>query len=177
MKKIILLLVAAASLSSFAGNQKKQVPTASTSTKITYVITPQPVDPSLIPLDCCKFTNLGYSWLDGCYTILYNCWEPCGNHSWCITSCKGGVKIRGERIAAGSNGPVKVSLPLTTGLVNPETFDVNKDPVLQMIKINRIKNSVITIPNDFTVESEDYTLVIKKGNYQILNSELLVIAE
>jgi hypothetical protein len=177
MKKIFLLLFAVVSLNSFAGEPQKTTTANSKVQQQTYVLTPQPVNPTSKQLDCCKFTNLGHSWLDGCYTILYNCWEPCGNHSWCITSCQGGVVIRGAKMAIGDNGPVKASLPLTTGLINTETFDVNRDPILQMTQINQIRNANIIIPEDYTVESSDYILIIKKGTYQILNSELLVIAE
>ncbi|MES2762414.1 MAG: hypothetical protein V4677_09405 [Bacteroidota bacterium] len=177
MKKLILLLCMATSINTFAGNPNEARLATSKIITETFILTPQPVDPANKPLECCKYTTLGHSWLDGCYTILYECWGQCGNHGWCITACKGGVIIQGAKVVAGNNGPVKVSLPLTTGLINNETFDPNRDPVLQMTQINRIKNAVITIPDDFTVESEDYTLIIKKGDYQILNSELLVIAE
>lgn len=175
MKKLILLLFIATSFNTFAGNPKNGCKTTTKITKETYVLTPQPTDPSNKPLECCRKHAYGYD-ITGCYNIMVECWGECGEHGYMVTVCPGGVvEIRGARIAAGYNDPIKLKLPLTIGLIDLKNYTTNQDIVSQLISFDKKKNSVITIDTDLKFETEEYTMIILKGQYQIENSKLLVL--
>ncbi len=182
MKKLIMLLCIATSISLLASNPNNSLPVNIKITKEIYILTPQPIDPANRPLECCRKINYGYD-ISGCYSIGIECWGDCGNHGYMVSICPGGgVEIRGARMVAGNNGninnnnsDVKLKLPLTIGLIDLKTYDPNQDIISQLISFEKKKNSVITFDNDIKIESEEYTMIIQKGDYQIENSKLLVI--
>lgn len=182
MKKLILLLCIATSFTLLADNPKTE---KGKKPKENYVISPQPINPGGVnnkPLECCRIVNYGYSWIDGCLSWGYECCCACGNHGWLITSCKDGVKVIGAFISAGSNGnnngsPVQMRLPLEISYVVKEGAITTEDPITQITEINQIKNKVITFEKEFEFEFEGDTYTFKKGDYQISNSELLIVAK
>ncbi len=182
MKKLIVLFCLASSISLFAGNPKNE---NGKKPKENYVISPQPINPGGVsnkPLECCRIINYGFSWIDDCLTWGYECCCACGDHGWLITSCKSGVNVIGAFVSAGSNGnsngpPVQMRLPLSISYVAKEGLSAAVDPIAQIAEINQIKNKVITFEKDFVFESGEDTFTIKKGDYQISNSELLIVAK